>query len=97
MKKYFVVFISFVICLVIATGAIAESKFLTIGQEAQQVTTTWVHGLDNYITAKDVHITNIDGYYYCSAIFDNISNVRIESVDLQLKVYDISGARLMAV
>ncbi|MDD6880851.1 MAG: leucine-rich repeat domain-containing protein, partial [Firmicutes bacterium] len=93
----FIVFLSLVICFVMATGSFAETKFLTIGQEAQKVTTTWVHGLDNYITAKDVHIANIDGYYYCSAIFDNISNVRIESVDLQLKVYDISGARLMAV
>lgn len=94
MKKHFVVFLTFIICLVMATGAFAETKFLTIGQEAQQVTTTWVHGLDNYVVAKDVRITNVDGYYYCSAILDNISNVRIDSVELQFKVYDISGARL---
>lgn len=94
MKKCRMYLVILIFCSLLHAIAVGETKYVSLQEESQQTVTTWVRSLDNYIKPINIRIESEHGTFYYSLDFQNVSNVQIEYVKYQFKIYDISGSRL---
>lgn len=94
MKKTRILVAILMVCSLLYTIAFGETKFVSIEEEAQQTVTAWVHTLDNYIKPTNIQIGSYNDNLYYSLELQNVSNVQIDYVKYQFKIYDVSDRRL---